>query len=143
MVVNIVVAILALFLVLGFAACASRGTKGSRRERVEFYLPGPITLPVGDVILNKASGKKSDPVIYHSSDQSVATISVEGVVEAIGIGTAKISAWHLGDYRQSDAIADYDVEVVEKAPWEMAPLTRDLIDGPCRDPNGRGARTIR
>ncbi|HEU4559575.1 MAG TPA: Ig-like domain-containing protein [Longimicrobium sp.] len=87
-----------LFTVLGVAACKDSTGSGPRLSKL-VVAPGTVFLSVGDTARLSALGTRQDDdediaakASYKSSNNSVATVSSDGKVTAVAVGTAQITA---------------------------------------------------
>jgi len=80
-----------------------------------------MQLNVGQKATNKATSNAGAPIVYTSSDTSVATVNENGEVTAIGVGTATITA-SADAYKNYSAAApvSYTVTVTEDQLSELA-----------------------
>ena len=71
----------------------NRDTFANIREEGNLYFSYyGMQLKVGGTAVNKATSNASAPIVYSSSDTSVATVDQEGKVTGVGVGTATITA---------------------------------------------------
>ena len=100
----------------------NRDTFANIREEGNLYFSYyGMQLKVGQSAQNKATSNASAPIVYTSSDPSVATVDENGVVRGISVGTATItaSADEYRNYTAADPVF-YTVEVTENEISELA-----------------------
>ena len=83
-----------------------------------FVLRGPSTLAIGKTatlnIKYNPSNANQKPYLWTSSDESVATVDLNGVVSALALGTTVITAV-AKNANQEDISATFNLEVIEQA----------------------------
>ena len=78
-----------IFLLAGVSACGQKGPKSISLEKNEFMLNGiGATYDIKEDV--SADGGDFDALTYKSTDETVAVVSADGIIEARGLGSAQI-----------------------------------------------------
>ena len=94
------------------------------------------SLAIGtDFLLTATGGEGSGAITYTSSDEAVATVSAEGLVTAIALGSTEITAVKAADTEYLEATATTTV-TVEAEPIVLDPTTITGV------PSGKGRATV-
>lgn len=130
-----------LFTVLGLAACKDSTGSGPRLSRL-VVAPGTVFLSVGDTVRLSALGTRLDDdediaanARYKSSNPSVASVTNDGKVTAVAVGTAQITATAGGQ------TATVTVNVVA-TPNIRTFNVESVSDDGCSNPNYVQARLV-
>lgn len=93
-------------------------------QTLQFSVSGPVDLRVGETFVNVLTGGPgTGAVVYLSASPDVASVDSNGMVTAIAIGQAIISARKSADETYAEAAADYVVNVRPREDEEPNPIT--------------------
>lgn len=99
-------------------AIIRNGSEPQQPQDLQFLNPGPVTLYPGDTFTNAFNSEVPSPgtgsILYSSSNTDVASVDADGVVTAVGLGEAEITATKLADQVYQSVSASYSVQVIAR-----------------------------
>jgi hypothetical protein len=78
-------------------------------QQLQFDDAGPVYLKIGDSLSNPATALGEGAISYQSSDENVATVDSDGLVIALAIGSATITATKSSDDIYGEASSSYRI----------------------------------